>query len=68
MDKYKYVTLCFDVTFINGNKFLLNVCYNLDFICHSPVCLEKEIQCLHIGLIELVYNIYAKLRSFVTII
>ena len=61
LKEYKNITLCIDVMFINGIKFLLTVSQNVDFVTAQYVPNKKYKG--YIKPIEIVYNMYAK-RGF----
>ena len=60
---YKNITLCIDVMFINGIKFLLTVSRNIDFVTAQYVPSKKYSG--YIKPIEAVCNMYAK-RGFLS--
>ena len=61
LKEYKNITLCIDVMFINGIKFLLTVSQNIDFITAQYVLSKKYSG--HIKPIKMVCSMYAK-RGF----
>ena len=56
LKEYKNITLCIDVMFINGIKFLLTVSQNIDFVTAQYVLSKKYSR--YIKPIEAVYNMY----------
>ena len=66
LKEYKNITLCIDVMFINGIKFLLTVSQNIDFVTAQYVPSKKYSG--YIKPIETVCNMYAKREFAVTAI
>ena len=66
LKEYKNITLCTDVMFVNGIKFLLTVSRHIDFVTAEYVPSKKYSG--YIKPIEMVYNIYAARGFVVTVI
>ena len=66
LKKYRNVTLCIDVIFINGIKFLLTVSQNIDFVTAQYVTSKKYSG--YIKPIKAICNMYAQRGFFVTTI
>ena len=58
LKEYKNITLCIDVMFINGIKFILTVSRNIDFVTAQYMPSKKYSG--YIKPIEMVCNMYAK--------